>query len=220
MKKIPCLFEREVGEDGQFNRLVIDQPNSQADVQWVLDGEGIATKKYDGTCCYINPAGKLYKRYDAKIDKKTGDFKTPPENFLPAQSPDKITGHWPGWVPVDFEAKSDQRHVEAFDNLIGMSKQTEKRSLFGAGVRPGTYELIGPKVNGNPENVDSHILVYHGDVIYNSFPRTFDEIRERLIVLNVEGVVFHRKPGAMFGNDMVKIRLADFGLERKKHIDV
>lgn len=40
-------------------------------------------------------AGKLYKRYDAKRGKPA------PDGFEPADEPDAVTGHWPGWVPVD-----------------------------------------------------------------------------------------------------------------------
>jgi hypothetical protein len=29
--------------------------------QWVFDGEGVATRKYDGACCMVRD-GKLYKR--------------------------------------------------------------------------------------------------------------------------------------------------------------
>lgn len=45
--------------------------------------------------------GRLFKRYDAKHGK------IPPPDFEPAQPPDDVTGHWPGWVPVG-EGPADQ----------------------------------------------------------------------------------------------------------------
>ncbi len=43
----------------------------------VAIGDGVATRKYDGTCCMVRH-GKLFKRYDAKAAK------TPPIGFEPA----------------------------------------------------------------------------------------------------------------------------------------
>lgn len=55
---------------------------------WVLEGEGLATIKFDGTSTMVKD-GQLYKRYDAKGGK------TPPEGFVPAEAaPDIHTGHW------------------------------------------------------------------------------------------------------------------------------
>src|SRR5688572_32673379 len=101
MKKIISLFQRNYETD----RLVRDEVTPGA--EWVINGEGVATRKWDGTCCMIKE-GVLYKRYDAKHGK------TPPEGFLPAQEPDPVTGHWPGWLKVG-NGKEDKYHREAFD---------------------------------------------------------------------------------------------------------
>ena len=181
MKKIISLYKRNYDGD----RLVRDEVVEGA--EWVLAGEGIATRKYDGTACMVR-GGKLYKRYDAKKGR------TPPPGFEPAQEPDEITGHWPGWIPVT-NSKEDRWHREAF-----------------GGCEPdGTYELCGPKVQGNPENIPSHFLIPHGKLELPDAPRSFDALREYFLTHNIEGIVWWNPDGRM-----VKIKGKDFGIKRGK----
>lgn len=180
MEKIISLFKR----DYEGNRLVYNEVVPGA--EWVLAGEGVATRKWDGTCCMIR-GGKLYKRYDAKAGRK------PPENFEPAQAePDRASGHWPGWVPVG-DSPEDRWHREAFDPTLP----------------DGTYELVGPKVQGNPEKLDRHQLIPHGQHILPDAPRTFDELREWFKGKDIEGIVWWHPDGRK-----VKIKKKDFGLKR------
>lgn len=60
MKKIPTMFVRDETKPG---RPVINQIKPEC--QWVLDGEGIATQKMDGTNVKIQ-SGVLYKRQKPK----------------------------------------------------------------------------------------------------------------------------------------------------------
>ena len=46
--------------------------------EWVINGEGVATRKYDGTCCLIQD-NKIYGRYDYK------EGRTLPINAIPCQ---------------------------------------------------------------------------------------------------------------------------------------
>ena len=180
MKKIVSLFQRNYDGD----RLVRDEIVSGA--EWVAAGEGIATRKYDGTCCMVRN-GKLYKRYDAKAGR------APPDGFEPAQpEPDANTGHWPGWLAVG-EGPDDARHREAFVTSLG----------------DGTYELCGPKVQSNPERFDSHVLVLHGSEVLADAPRTYDALCRYLAINDIEGIVWHHPDGRM-----VKIKGKDFGLRR------
>lgn len=182
MKKIISLFQRNYETD----RLVRDEVTPGA--EWVLNGEGVATRKWDGTCCKIEN-GQLFKRYDAKKGK------TPPEGFMPAQEPDPVTGHWPGWVKVG-SGKEDQYHREGFDN-----------SKDGNGYLPdGTYELVGPKINNNKDRFEKHFLIPHGDDQLKSAPRTFEELKFFFAELLIEGIVWHHPDGRM-----VKIKKKDFG---------
>lgn len=180
MKKIITLFQRNYDGD----RLVRDEIVPGA--EWVVAGEGIATRKFDGTCCMIQ-GGVLYKRYDVK------NGKAPPAGFVPAQDPDAETGHWPGWVAVG-PGPDDRWHREAV--LVSVPPD-------------GTYELVGPKVQGNRENFPSHILVPHGAEILEGVPRDFQGLKEFLGTHDFEGIVWHRDNG-----DMVKIKGRDFGINR------
>jgi hypothetical protein len=181
MQKIISLFQRNYEGDRQVRDEIV--PGAE----WVAAGEGVATQKFDGTCCMVRD-GKLYKRYDAKRGK------TPPPNFEAAQEPDPSTGHWPGWVPVG-EGSEDRWHREAFP--------------IPANYQNGTYELVGPKVQGNPERCEVHELVRHGSHVLHDCPRDFAGIREYLRTHDVEGIVWHHPDGRM-----VKIKTKDFGLKR------
>lgn len=180
MKKIISLFQRNYDAD----RLVRDEVVPGA--EWVQSGDGVATQKHDGTCCMVRD-GKLYRRYDCKAGKK------PPQGWEAAQDPDPVTLHWPGWVLVG-NGPDDRWHREAF---------------AAAGViQDGTYELCGPKIQGNPEGLDAHRLIRHGSVVVDA-PRTYDELMEWLSKTNIEGVVWHHQDGRM-----VKIKAKDFGIKR------
>lgn len=180
MKKTVSLFQRNYDGD----RLVRDEIVPGA--EWVAAGEGVATKKIDGTCCMVR-GGKLFKRYDAK------EGKVPPDGFEPAQpEPDANTGHWPGWLPVG-DGPDDARHREA-----------------EIPAEDGTYELCGPKVQNNPEGYSKHVLVKHGSEVLLDCPRTFGALREYLSNGEIEGVVWWHPDGRL-----VKIKGKDFGIKRK-----
>jgi hypothetical protein len=184
MQKIISLFQRNYDGD----RLVRNEVVPGA--EWVLAGEGVATQKIDGTCCLIRD-GKLFKRYEVRKGGK------PPAGFEPATDVDPNTGKQQGWLLVG-EGPEDRWHREAF------------KCACEQGVPPdGTYELLGPKVQGNPEGLGSHVLMRHGMVVLADCPRDFEGLREWLRGRNIEGVVWHHPDGRM-----VKIKAKDFGLRR------
>jgi Family of unknown function (DUF5565) len=184
MRKIISLFQRNYEGD----RLVRDEIVSGA--EWVVAGEGTATRKFDGTCCMVRD-GKLYKRYDAKRGK------TPPPGFEPAQDYDEVTGHMPGWLPVG-NGPEDRYHREAF-------ALTNSNRPFP----DGTYELVGPKVQGNAEHWPQHMLLPHGEVVLPDCPRDYASLRDYLADGFIEGIVWHHPDGRM-----VKIKAKDFGFKR------
>lgn len=181
MKKIPTIFKRNLE-----NRKEV-LPEKQEDCAWVFQGEGVATRKYDGTCCLVEN-GKLFKRREIKKGKKI------PADFVLADE-DEVTGKIVGWVPVNMDAAEDQWYAEAFsNNLID-----------------GTYELLGPKIQGNPEAYPKHILLKHSEAqTYPDAPREYEALANWLKNKNIEGLVFHHPDGRM-----AKIKKRDFGLSRK-----
>src|ERR1700761_2185913 len=105
MEKIKTYFKRDFPKKG----IAVATDQVEKGCEWVAAGEGVATQKIDGMCAKIENH-ILYKRYDAK------NGKTPPAGFIPAQEPDKVTGHWPGWLLVTGD-NSDKIFVEAFNKL-------------------------------------------------------------------------------------------------------
>ena len=183
MKKVISFFKR----DYEGNHQVYDEVVEGA--EWVVAGEGRATEKIDGTSCAI-VGGLLYKRYDAKKGK------APPCGFIPAQAPDEITGHWPGWIPMSDIDPQDKWHRQAWEG-------------GGKDLPEGTYELIGPKVQGNKYNLTEHQLRPHGDVTLEDVPVNFDGIRNYLENHpEYEGIVWHHSDGRL-----VKIKRRDFGFK-------
>ena len=185
MKKISTLFKKDPNNLGR----IIKEINPEN--AWVFNGEGIATRKFDGTSTAIIE-GVLYKRYDVKKGRSV------PENAIPCQEADTLSGHHPHWLPCERSKKEDRFFFEAFDQLIE--------------IVDGTYELCGPKVQGNPENFDRHVLVPHGKDIIEITDFSFEAFKTMLSdkEMNIEGIVFHHASDGR----MCKIRKRDFGIKR------
>lgn len=204
MKKIITLFQRNY--DGDI--LVRDEVTLGA--EWVIAGEGIATRKLDGTCCLVSN-GKLFKRYEV-LCKRTYAGNDPvgwtcvkaiPSGYVSAGPVDEVTGKQQGWVPVG-DGPEDKWHREAWRYAQEICGE------IGVDIEDGTFELLGPKIQGNPESEDRHILVYHGHTAIGDAPRTFAALKEWLAGQDIEGIVWHHPDGRM-----CKIKKKDFGLKRK-----
>ena len=102
------------------------------------------------------------------------------------------------YVPCDRADPADRWAFEAFDACAPVN---------------GIYELIGPKIQGNPYRRCDHVLIsvlppdpslcnIDGDL-----SRSFHGIREYLTCHDIEGIVFHRRDG-----QLAKIKRRDFGL--------
>ena len=178
MKKIPTLFVRDEND----RKHVTHEVNPGC--EWVLAGEGQATRKYDGTCVMYDG-----ERWWARREVKPG--KISPPSWRHVES-DTTTGKSVGWEPVEQSAFA-KWHEQAID---GIAEQEE-----------GTYELIGPKVNGNPEGEQAHRLVAHALADVLDIPdRSYDALAGFLAAAPaMEGIVFHHEDGRM-----VKIKRRDF----------
>lgn len=188
MKKIPTLFKRDFSQPG--NPII---PEYNDGTEWVIAGEGVATRKYDGMCCMVRDH-KLYKRYEVK------NGRTAPTDFEQVAY-DNETGKAYGWVQVGWGSE-DKYFREAIEKHGG---DPDKVSLLD-----GTYELLGPKVQGNPENWSKHLLKKHSLATeIEDVPVEFDKLRDWLTDKNIEGIVWHHSDGRM-----VKIKKKDFRLKR------
>jgi hypothetical protein len=182
VKKIPTVFVRSPDD----RRYVTDEVNPGC--EWVLTGEGVATRKYDGTCVLLDPEGGWYARREVKPGK------TPPDGFWPEQH-DEVTGKTVGWEPI-----GSSPFVKFFD-------EAHRIDVVDGPFTPGTYELCGPKINGNPEGMTRHILVPHASAERPSrlIREGFDDgtnLSPQAMVWYLgqhgwEGIVWHHPDGRM-----------------------
>ena len=182
MKKIQTLFVRDFDHNPRF---VTRQVTPGC--EWVVDGEGTATRKWDGTCVRLDADGRWWARREVKRGKN------PPHAFQVAEI-DETTGKQVGWEPAE-QSPFAKFLEEATADIEA----------------PGTYELVGPKINGNPEGFDRHTIVGHGwmptDVAddFSHVPTDYEGLAAWLSPRPYEGIVWHHPDGRM-----VKIKRRDF----------
>lgn len=184
MRKIPTLFVRDWDGNPKY---VTREPNPEC--AWVFAGEGVPTVKWDGTCVMLDDQGAWWARREVKPDKQ------PPMGFVEIAA-DAETGKTIGWEPVE-QSGFARWHADAL-----RSHQT---------VQPGTYELLGPKINGNPDGFDGHVLMPHGWAPLRmredakTAPRDYVGLATWLAERPYEGIVWHGPEGRM-----AKIKKKDF----------
>lgn len=183
MQKIPTIFERN--ERGRVTPVV------RPECEWVINGRGVATRKFDGTAVLIKDNGSAWTRREVR----PGTAK--PAEFITAEV-DQATGRIYGWEP---------RRYSPFAKYIEEAITRRDRDLTA-----GTYELCGPRMNGNPEGFDYHVLIKHARAERYpdlDHPAQFDEpfywIRSIVLSLPWEGIVWHHPDGRM-----AKIKGRDF----------
>lgn len=180
MKKIPTIFIRDMSKQP-----ALVTPEWKEGCEWVRDGEGIATRKFDGTCCLVR-GGKMYRRRELKQGQVA------PQDFERADF-DEETGKTIGWVTVG-QGDEDKWHRAAFES---------------AKWSDGTYELVGPKTQGNKDKYATDTLVSHDLApVFHDAPRTFEGLKLWLADHEVEGIVWHHEDGRM-----AKIKRRDFGFK-------
>jgi hypothetical protein len=186
MRKIPTLFKRDW--ESKTRHIV---PEVNPGCEWVLAGEGVATRKYDGSCTRIEN-GRFYKRREIKAGK------TAPPNFEAAGPVDETTGKLMGWVPIG-DGPEDKYFREAYANSDGDN------------LPDGTYEAVGPKFQGNNEGSAIHRLISHDRAeVLEGAPRDYAGLVAYLRNIDFEGIVFHRYPERTTQeNEMVKIKKRD-----------
>lgn len=151
MKKIPMLLAMTFDDKG--NRVITNEVSEKA--RFLLDHpDAVATWKRDGTAVKLNEDGEWFARRTVKKGKSA------PAGFI-LEEFDPVTGHSFGWEPIEGSA----------------FRKMWKRAVEGEDFAPGTFELIGPKINGDPEKIGKDTLIRHGSEIIEDFP-TIDEIKE------------------------------------------
>jgi hypothetical protein len=124
----------------------------------------------------------LYKRRQVKMGHKA------PDDFIECDY-DQFTGKRWGWVPCRNGAPEDRYFFEAWCDQDD-----------------GTYELCGPKVQGNAEQYASHVMIKHDEAwVYEHAPRDYEGLRQFFVKNEFEGLVFHHPDGRM-----AKIKRKDF----------
>ena len=192
MKKIPSVFMRNPEKMSEL----LAEVNPAA--QWVIDGEGVATRKYDGTCVMFDG-----ENWWARREVKEG--KTEPSNWVELDF-DPETGKRMGWEPIEQSGYRKQLN-EALAPSI---------KYYGAGwFVPGTYELCGPKVGNNFEGLDHHTLFSHDQADRLELPMRgvdqtdYDYFKGFLLFVDSiygwEGIVWHHRDGRM-----AKLKVRDF----------
>lgn len=183
MQKIPTLFVR----DPRDRHHVL--PTVTKGCEWVTEGLGTPTVKWNGTGVMLDEEGNWWARREVKLGK------TPPSNYRPL-STDETTGKTVGWEPAA-QGSFAKYHAEALSN--------------NPVTKPGTYELVGPKINNNPDGFPAHILMPHGwaplstRTAAEAAPRTYEGLRDWLAVWPYEGLVWHHPDGRR-----AKIKAKDF----------
>jgi hypothetical protein len=154
--KIPTLFIR----DHQDRRFVV--PIVTKDCEWVIAGEGVATRQYDG----------VHVLYDPGV------------NLELAPEPELA-----GWFVEDRRGEL----VEGWQSkYAGPLREAIAALPASDAALPGTHELIGRKINRDPEKVGRHLLIAHRDADrLPDAPRTFEGLRRWLAEHNYEGIVWH-----------------------------
>ncbi len=180
MRKIPTLFVRDAAD----RRRVL--PVVTPGCEWVLAGEGVATRKYDGVCVMLDDAG-WWARRQVRMGTR------PPAGFMPLAT-DPITGRTVGWEPIEGSGFAGFWR-EAFEG-------DPRHDGVGGGYRHGTYELVGPRINNNPERVNGHRLIAHADATpLEGIELTFDGIRAHTLAAHaahgMEGIVWRHPDGRM-----------------------
>lgn len=174
MQKIPTLYVR----DSSKRQYVTNQIT--AGCEWALaDPRAVPTRKWDGTCTMLDTEGRWWARREVKTGR------TAPSNFM-LISTDQVTGKSMGWEPAH-QSSFARFHAEALQNSSTLT--------------PGTYELLGPKINGNPDQFAGHVLMAHGwaplseRLDIGTAPRDYEGLRAWLLARPYEGLVWHHPDG-------------------------
>ena len=160
MKKMPIIFDMTFDSEGEREVLhtIREEIRDLVNSTLAEGGHIIPTFKRDGTAVFRDSEGNWFTRRAVKTGKQA------PEGFIALET-DPNTGTTFGWEP------KESSPMKKF-----LNKAIEK-FIHDNGAEPPrntTFELLGPKINGNPERVDAEELRIHGQEKATDFPTIQD----------------------------------------------
>ena len=177
MQKIPTLFLR----NPENMKLVTSDVNP--DATWVLEGQGIPTRKMDGTNIRVN----VSNGYCLHVEKRRNPTRE-----------EKANGAEPGYIEASRDDSADKHIFAAVDATVFVDWPDGAYSC----------EALGPKIQGGAEVLTPMLYPFtlrpHP---LTADPRTYEEIKDFLARTEIEGIVWHHEDGRM-----AKIKRRDFGL--------
>lgn len=209
MKKMPVIFDLHFNEEGdrEVMHTIREEIRDLVNKTLTDGGSIVPTFKRDGTAVFCDANGAWFTRRAVRPGKET------PEGFIPLET-DPNTGITFGWEPKESSSmkKFLNRAIDRFveDNGSEPPKDT-------------TFELLGPKINGNPEKVAADELRIHGQEQATEFPtiedildsddpfKMLEPIFADFRTRNIEGIVFWTadKDGGLI-EPRFKVRCKDF----------
>lgn len=198
MKKIPTLFDR----DWSGTRKVIDKLDPRLldkEIDW---SQALCTEKFNGTNVAVQIYHNIYSYYKRKNPTKE----------------EKKQGIEPGYTPVFKDSSNDKYIIKAFENT-NIAYLQENYHL-GDGFY--SAEAIGPKIQGNPYQLEKHQLVFFSipqiikQYSFSIITHDFNDLKNMLPNLHsflgdmpIEGLVWHFPDGTM-----IKIKTQDFDYKK------
>lgn len=182
------------------------QPNFLLSLEQAVEFK--PTIKIDGECYWLDQNNKWFGRRDLRINKKFKKLKNQGKltdshfhqtlnlkqaqdptmkDWIPCSNPDLKGGHWFGWLPVESAPQEFKWALEAIRHQ-NFLPDNEIRSNQ-------TYELLGPKVQGNPYGLSQHILCRHGEFVLDlpretfQTPESIEQLFETPEIQRLEGLV-------------------------------
>lgn len=186
--RIPTLFRRDPAD----RRFVL--PEIEPGAEWVVAGEGVATRKYDGVCVAYLP----------ELDPTVRPAVAGALDGWWAQAKVRPGAEPPHFVEVEVEASGVRVGWEPAEGTRLAGPLAQAVAAMPGPPEPGTYELIGPKIGRDPEKVGRHVVIEHARADVVDAPRDYEGLRRWLHAHPYEGVVWRHPDGRM-----VKVKRRD-----------
>ena len=181
MNKIPTLYVRDPANMSRVTREV------SPGCEWVLAGEGIPTRKWDGTNVLVEVrGGKCFA-----VNKRRNPTRE-----------EKAAGAEPGYVLAPHDMP-ENKHIHAAVDATDFDFWPDG---------DWSCEALGPKIQGGADGMEPSLIPFslpdwptHNRIPY--FGTEFDHIDQFLSRNAIEGIVWHHADGRM-----AKIKRRDFGI--------